>query len=379
MSLLSVLGNNPVSAILIGLIAASVSIALLASLWRRGNATTRSFRERIGAVVLGLPPCLLLWLWCFQIWRPERVGPLALLQVFAPYLALPVLVLLPIALLGRMRVAFFSLLVCALLGAIRFIPVHTTGVPVVVPHARRISVMTWNVAAGSRASDQAERVRPVLSKKPADVIALEEADWRWVEDDSVLARLYPYRAIHTRKVPRNLVLLSRFPVLAQGGGDVPPGVRGWQRILWARLDLGGGQQLMVVVAHPSSPRISEPTCKIPFCYGTEERDALVPAVRALLDPALAQGDHVLLLGDMNMTEREPAYAELSYGLHDAWKHVGTGLGFTWGMQEERSWRWPLLRIDYLFSSPKIVPISSHVDCTWRGSDHCIVSGVFALW
>jgi hypothetical protein len=39
---------------------------------------------------------------------------------------------------------------------------------------------------------------------------------------------------------------------------------------------------------------------------------------------------------------------------------------------------PLLRIDYLFSSPNVTPLRMSVDCTPEGSDHCVVRGRFEL-
>lgn len=361
-----------------GLIAITVSIAVLSQLWRRGNQPTDSSRGKITALLLGLPPCLLLWLWCYQTMRPERTGLLALSQVLAPYLSLPVLGLLPVALLRRMRIVVFSLVACAVLAGLHFVPLRSQAIPPVAPSARQITVMNWNISGSNHAQEQAARVLPVLGTKPAEIVALEETNWRWVEQDPLLAKLYPYRVVHTRNVGINLMLLSSYPLLEQGVGEVPRGVRGWQRFLWARLDLGSGQQVVVVVAHAHSPRTFDEACKLSVCYETKQRDALFPHIRRVVDVALARGDHLLLAGDMNLTEREPAYAELSRGLHDAWKQAGTGLGLTWGMQGERSWRWPLLRIDYLFSSPNVVPISTEVDCKLRGSDHCIVSGRFAL-
>ena len=36
-----------------------------------------------------------------------------------------------------------------------------------------------------------------------------------------------------------------------------------------------------------------------------------------------------MVGDFNVTEREPAYNDLSTGLVDAYHVVGTGTGTTW--------------------------------------------------
>ena len=84
-----------------------------------------------------------------------------------------------------------------------------------------------------------------------------------------------------------------------------------------------------------------------------------------------------MLGDFNTTEREPAYAELSAGLHDAQKEAGVGLGMTWRPASLENLPFGLLRIDYLFASPRFVALAAGPDCTPRGSDHCLVSATFA--
>jgi vancomycin resistance protein VanJ len=82
---------------------------------------------------------------------------------------------------------------------------------------------------------------------------------------------------------------------------------------------------------------------------------------------------VLLVGDMNVTEREPAYADLQTPLLDAHTQVGRGWGHTW-----RLGGLPLLRIDYLLASPDIVPAWIKADCSAPESDHCSLVGQFAL-
>ena len=88
---------------------------------------------------------------------------------------------------------------------------------------------------------------------------------------------------------------------------------------------------------------------------------------------------MLVMGDFNVTEREPGYADLSRGLQDAYAVRGSGTGSTWGPKGGyMGWRIPTLRIDYLLSSPNVVPVSASTDCASRGSDHCIVSARYEV-
>ena len=78
------------------------------------------------------------------------------------------------------------------------------------------------------------------------------------------------------------------------------------------------------------------------------------------------------------TRSLPGYGELSRGLHDAHLDVGAGTGSTWRPDQLKWLPFGILRIDYLLSSPNLVPLSASTDCTPRDSDHCILSGAFQL-
>ena len=175
-----------------------------------------------------------------------------------------------------------------------------------------------------------------------------------------------------------LVLLSSYPVVQHGVAEVPADVRGWPRLVWARLDVGHGQTLLVVAAQPEAPYSMVGRCRVPPCYDTTQRDALLPQIRGVVDPALQRDEHVLLVGDLNTTEREPTYTDLVRGLQDAHQQVGTGWGHTWGLVPEIGWHVPLLRIEYLLASPHVTPIQTTVDCAPQGSDHCLLNGRFAI-
>ena len=99
-------------------------------------------------------------------------------------------------------------------------------------------------------------------------------------------------------------------------------------------------------------------------------------MRALIDSDLAAGQTVLLMGDLNTTEREQAYADFSAGLRDAHLDAGTGPGLTWRPDELKALPFGLIRIDYILTSPDLVALSSTVHCT-QLSDHCQIAATLA--
>ncbi len=98
-------------------------------------------------------------------------------------------------------------------------------------------------------------------------------------------------------------------------------------------------------------------------------------VQMLLNEVAARDTPAMLLGDCNMTEGNEAYRMFSTGLEDAWRAVGRGPGWTWphslDVLRRPGWRaWPLLRLDYCFCTPQVLPQHMHVVHAPTGSDHC---------
>lgn len=320
-------------------------------------------------------PTALLALTLLHHFFPRRDGVLALTQVFAPHLFLALLALVPLAVLRGAAPLRLLLVVCCVVGGARFAPRVTAPTPTVAADAPRVTVMNWNmfIANGDR-----EAARQFLLSRPAEIVALQEVDEGWLAGEPALARVYPHRSPPFVGGAREVAVLSTYPIVEyhpfevrDAGGSAVAG-------LWVRLKLGGGRTLAVATAHPAPPATAEPPCRRPLCYAPSLRDAQLRQIRAAVEPLLGRGEPLLLLGDFNVTEREPAYRELTAGLRDAHALVGRGLGLTWRPYALMGREWPVLRIDYLLSGPTVTPLHTAVDCRPRGSDHCAVLGAFAV-
>lgn len=318
-------------------------------------------------------PVLLVLLTGVQLLAPQRSGPLALTQVFAPWLFLPLLFLLPFALALRDR-ALAGALALALLAfgahlGPEFVPSRP---PAAEPGAVPVRVTSWNVLL----SNSPIRVTDTVRAFDADVVGLIEVTRRQADalraDPYVRAR---FRTVLLRP-EAGRALLSRYPVLDSGLRE-DPGGRPGTATLWARLHLGGGRQLTAIVAHPM-PADAAPSSELPLRWDAAPRDAEIAYIRAFTDAEIAGGRRVVLMGDFNVTGREPAGEQLARGLRDAHDVAGWGAGASWAPVAFRKRGIALVRIDRILGGPGAVPTSFRTDCTFYGSDHCVLHATLAV-
>ncbi len=211
------------------------------------------------------------------------------------------------------------MLACMLVFCVRFPPRLVSAAPASDPGALHLSAMQWNVKEGG----QYDQIMEVLRQKPASIISLVEADWDRLSRDPEVAALYPYRwGVRSERPGSGQVLLTTYPIIEEGMLEAPPGVWDMPRVVWARLDVGSGHSVVVVVAHPQPGSFCSRRTFPQSCYVTATRDKRLAAINAFVQPYLKNGDLLLMLGDFNVTEREPAYNDLSAGLVDAQRAVG---------------------------------------------------------
>lgn len=325
--------------------------------------------RRVGRAVLHLLPLyplLVLALSAVHRYTPQRSGALALTQILAPYFFWPLVLLLPLALLRRTLLLKLTLLACLIVAGARFGPTLVSPPVLETPDAVRFSALTWNLEASNH---NLAGITEVLKTTRADIVALQELTPEHaaaIQSDPAVQQRYPYQMLNPHSGVSGTGLLSRLPILKMHPRpDAAP--------RWAQLDLGGGRTVTVFNSHP--PRAG---MDLPFGYDPSRRDAQIATIRMRAAPMLERGESILLLGDFNITEREPAYHELTSGLQDAHALVGFGTGNSWRPPSIKQVPLGLLRIDYLISSMDVTPLRISTDCTARGGDHCIVQGVFEV-
>ena len=317
---------------------------------------------------LGIALCLaVLAISVVHVVAPQRNGYLALTQVFAPYLFLALLVFLPLCLVrgGYGRWQRRLLLLCTVVFLIRFVP-GTVALPRTAdPGALRVPVTTWNLKQGE--PDPALVVDTIRAMPPG-LVALEELTPRHaaaIAADQAIRSLFPYQVLKPRGGSDGLGLLSSWPIQDGWTFDYDP------PILSATVTAEAGRPISVVVAHPYRGALVPGHLGLPT-YDATVRDRAIGSLRQTVDPLLASGMPLVLLGDFNTVDREVGYGELSAGLTDAQHAVGLGPGLTWRPEEIQGLPFGLLRIDDVFSAHGLVPLDVGPDCTPRGSDHCIL-------
>lgn len=322
---------------------------------------------------LALYPLCLVLLTLLALAAPQRTGALAMAQVFMPVLFAPVLLLAPLALLPGTFLLRLALSTATAVFLLVYPPALNLDPPR-PPVAPTLTVMSWNVFAGGVSLSD---LRAAIDAHDPDVILLQELHWEMLAADSALLARYPYHLLRPEETVYGLAILSRRPIHESAAPPLQDSQLKIRRVVWARIEVEG-RLITVVNAHPLAPRTFADDCAPLRCYNTGPRDAQISALRALLEELhRATGDPLLLGGDMNVTEREPAYFELAAGLRDAQRSVGRGFDASW---RPRLLDLPvgLLRIDYLLSDAQLRPLSLTTDCTLRGSDHCLLVGRFAL-
>jgi endonuclease/exonuclease/phosphatase (EEP) superfamily protein YafD len=337
-----------------------------------------SLLRAVVAVTGALLATALVALSVIQVIAPQRDGLLALSEILAPYLFL---LLVPFVVLaftpGRPgRLLRWGMVAAALVFLVRFVPVWVPvpgSAPAAAASAARVGVVSWNLELGQPAdATVVERLRA----SDAAVVGLVELTPHHasaIAADQELAARYQTVELHPRDGSLGIGLLSTLPPIGE------PHVFQDPPILVQQLDAGAGRRLTVIVAHPL-PGSIEATAgdTIPIGYDSTSRDRHLDQVRGIVDPILRAGEPLLLIGDFNVVDREPGYAELVDGLIDAQRAVGLGPGHTWRPGRLEWLPFGLLRIDYLLSANGVTPISVAPDCTPTGSDHCLLQGVMAL-
>jgi vancomycin resistance protein VanJ len=234
-----------------------------------------------------------------------------------------------------------------------------------------IAVMTYNVGNGLAPT---VRLLEHLRASEVDVIALQEVDAEQAAAiTGGIADLYPYQVVQgTGYSGRGL--LSRHPIVSHQWFHLSPD----RPDLGAEIDYSGAR-ITFVVAHPPPPRLR--WRGVTFDLTTVSQIDQLAEIVAGIAPAV-------LLGDLNLTVRNPSYARLvDAGLVDAYRDAGVGRAATFPIRPGRmrlinqriSWMplHPITRIDYIWHTQDLATLSAWVGSD-GGSDHLPVLARLAL-
>lgn len=298
---------------------------------------------------------------------------LGLLNTFALWLFMPLLMLIPLALLLRgKRTAALSLCL-ALLGFWKFAPMADRP-PSSAPQDFR--VLAFNVWKDNSRIDKT--VDWILAQN-ADILILEE----FVEENlPALPRveaLYPFYVYTENQVK----LFSRYPIeeseifWVETPGEGYDGRRAVRAVINIK-----GRLLSVYGAHFNTPRsedfhfgIETEIWPLSFFlrYDETHRNRQIRNLAAYIahDP-----NPVILAGDFNTSHTSTIVEEFSsIGLADSFTEVGGDWGMTWPYLSNKIP--PLIRIDYIWSSRNIEALRFQRG-GFQGSDHSPVIADFAF-
>lgn len=301
-------------------------------------------------------------------------GPwwLALLNNFAPYFFVPLVLLTPWALLARLHPRFVVLpLILLLIGLVWFGPRFAPR-PQAAPAEKTFKVISLNVWGRNRQLDLTEAW---LREQNADVVLMQEA---YHDMAARLSDLYPYAlpdASQTERQDRQI--LSRYPLF---GSDSDDG--------YMRAEIGvNGTQVAVYNVHFSIPFTDQPHYglhALPYPlsmlvrYNESSRNE---QIRALL--ARLQGEEIPLAvvgGDFNTSDNSAIYPVIAAQLTDSYREMTAGLGATFPVGARLPFALPIppfMRIDYLWHTDALRAIDVRIGPE-VGSDHRPLVAVLAL-
>ena len=296
---------------------------------------------------------------------PELPPPLALLNSLAPFVFLPLLLFVPLALWARSRSALIAgaivlILFAGLYGPL-FVPRPASGGCEANPGLRVMTLnLGWHLGRG-------DDLLAIIEEQGPDVVGVQEITPAMAAlFEQRLQATYPYMVL--RPGEQTTGLLSRYPILTEDWIDSSGGGR---PTLHALLDWDG-VALNVFVMHPWAPGLEwAGGTLIPIGLHDAIPQRLVVEVATLT--AATEGP-TLLLGDLNITDHTPAYTRVANLLVDTFREAGWGFGFTFPNDLRIGGipiPGPLIRLDYIFRSEGLCTQWARVGCG-GGSDHCYV-------
>jgi endonuclease/exonuclease/phosphatase family metal-dependent hydrolase len=226
------------------------------------------------------------------------------------------------------------------------------------PAGTSLRVLTFNIhsAYNSQGAQDPEAIARVIESTQPDIVALQEVSRGWLLNGSTDLAAWLADRLEMQVLFQGTAdpiwgnaLLTRLPILESGSAPLPlAGTRLPRGYLWATIDAGLPEPLMVIVTH--------------LHHVESEHDPRLAQVPVLLN-FWSRRPYSILLGDLNS---EPGYEEMrmiaSAGWVDSWAEAGEGPGLTWPAVD------PFERIDWIWHTPDLHAVEAVTEDT-TASDH----------
>jgi endonuclease/exonuclease/phosphatase (EEP) superfamily protein YafD len=338
-------------------------------------ATVRRRRRLLAALALLYAAGLLTW----QALRHSpaaRWGPFELADIFGLlWLYLPLPLLAMAVLVRRDGRAALCLAVPLLTLGFEYGPSFVPEPP--VETARSVRVMTANLRAHNA---EAEAVAAAILESASggpDLIAFQELGADIAAPlGGRLAATHPYQAFHPNEEIFGMGVASRYPIVESLPPRMGPDTCDCQQIT---IDIDG-RLLSLINVHFGLPEIEYTRLwrlPLPVGFESQHQEQNVRQVLALVESIPGP---LLLVGDFNVSDRQPFYRELSHRLGDAHRSAGWGLGYTFPSSFHKLRNLPLvpfIRIDYVFYDQAFASRAAR-SVRLPGSDHLSVLAELAL-
>jgi vancomycin resistance protein VanJ len=322
---------------------------------------------------------------CYLLMRvlfADRFWWLSLANTFAHLLFLPLLFLLPGAILFKLWRRALLLLPLALIGALWFAPYYLPRTAV-ASDGKTLKVVSFNVW---HRNPNLEGVEAWLREVNADVLILQEIPPAYATDHLPnLLDMYPYQAVQPDDTREgNNITLSRYPILSTDYIDLH--VQNSPMPLRMVVDVEG-QPVALYNIHLAWP-VSRPRLRIPrqwsnyytrVLLGFDDRQRNLQ-IAGLLDHLKTEPHPYIVGGDFNTSDSTPTYSQMAAQMGDTFREAGVGFGGSWPVSSARglaSFVPPLIRIDYLWHSDQFRAIEAKQGSP-LGSDHLALVATLLL-
>ena len=249
-------------------------------------------------------------------------------------------------------------------------------------HPHRLSVLTWNTARmGGFAKPEANRVLKMLLKQDADVICLQEVDVYKDEKyltlgdvKRTLGKKYKYSyidfAIYNKRHQFGTMVWSKYPLINKQ--TIQYESRG---NISNQCDVVvGADTIRLMNNHLESYSFTAADLDdLAHVRDKSERSTPIrnAQARKVREKVEESPYPVIVVGDFNASPLSFAYRYIRKGMHDAWLETSW---LKWGATCHK--RGFGVRIDYILSSPELVPVSCTIEPT-NASDHYPMTATLA--